>query len=78
MATYTCKWYGFQSSIIGGLTSSICDRSPHKKHESMNATEKLSEYVCKYCGFKGSHPAGVASGTCNKSPHPNKAHELLG
>ena len=78
MAIYTCKWCGYQNSSPSSATSGTCNKSPHKKHELMNATEKLSEYVCKYCGWKNSSPTSAVSGTCNKSPHPNKAHELLG
>ena len=78
MATYTCKWCAYQNSHPGTVTSGNCNKSPHKQHELMNATEKLSEYVCKYCGYKNSRPGNVVSGSCSKSPHPNKAHELLG
>lgn len=78
MATYTCKWCARQNSNPSAVTSGSCNNSPHKKHELMNATEKLGEYVCKYCARKNSNPSAVVSGTCSNSPHPNKAHELLG
>ena len=78
MATYTCKWCACQSSSPSGVTIGYCGKSPHKQHELMNATERLSEYVCKYCGCKANSPYGVVLGICPKSPHPNKAHELLG
>lgn len=78
MATYTCKWCGYQSSSPSSATSGSCNKSPHKKHELMNATEKLGKYVCKYCARDSSVPSSVISGTCDKSPHSNKAHELLG
>lgn len=78
MAIYTCKWCGYQSGSPTSVTSGTCNKSPHKQHELMNATEKLGEYVCKYCGYKSSSPTSTVSGTCSKSPHPNKAHELLG
>ena len=78
MATYTCKWCARQSSLPSTVTSGSCDKSPHKKHELMNATEKLGNYVCKYCARVSSVPSTVINGTCSNSPHPNKAHELLG
>ena len=77
MATYTCKWCGTQGNTPQSALIGSCLESPHKQHELMNATEKLSQYVCKYCGFKSSNPIWVRS-NCHKSPHPNKAHELLG
>ena len=78
MATYTCKWCGLQNSHPQSAVSGSCLKSPHKQHELMNATEKLSQYTCKYCGVKHSHPQSAVSGSCLKSPHPNKQHELLG
>ncbi len=76
MATYTCKFCGYQNSNAQSLTSSYCNKSPHKQHELMNATEKLSQYVCKYCGYTNSNPTSLCSSYCSKSPH--KQHELLG
>lgn len=74
MATYTCKYCGFQNS--NATTASFqCHYSPHKKHEWMNATEKLDKYTCKYCGYQNSNPT-TASFQCNSSP--NKKHEWLG
>ena len=74
MATYTCKWCG-QQNPNPAFVQNTCFKSPHKKHELMNATEKLSQYTCKWCGQQNSNPAFVQN-TCFKSPH--KTHELLG
>ena len=74
MATYTCKYCGYQSSSAN-MAGMSCNKSPHKKHELMNATEKQPRYTCKYCGYQSSS-ANMAGMSCNKSPH--KTHELLG
>ena len=74
MATYTCKYCGYQSSNPGSASFN-CNSNPHKKHEWMNTTEKLDKYTCKYCGYQSSNP-GSASFNCNSSPH--KKHEWLG
>lgn len=74
MATYTCKYCGFQTSNASMVNYS-CNSSPHKQHEWMNATEKLDKYTCKYCGFQTSN-ASMACYSCNSSPH--KKHEWLG
>ena len=74
MATYTCKFCGWQTSDARNATST-CSYSPHKHHEWMNATEKLSQYTCKFCGWQTSD-ARNATSTCSYSPH--KRHEWLG
>ena len=74
MATYTCKYCGTQSSSAS-FAGNSCSKSPHKKHELMNATEKQQRYTCKYCGSSSSS-ASFARNSCSKSPH--KSHELLG
>ena len=74
MATYTCKFCGYRSGNAGNV-SSYCSKSPHKSHEWMNATEKLSQYTCKYCGYQSGN-AGNAGSHCSKSPY--KQHEWLG
>lgn len=73
MATYTCKYCGFQTQNAGSVIMS-CYGS-RKSHEWMNATEKPSQYICKYCGHTFSQ-AGSAINGCVKSPH--KTHEWLG
>ena len=78
MATYTCKWCGNQNSNPQAALGGECYKSPHRKHELLNATEKLSQYVCKWCGLQSGNPQAVVGGSCHKSPHPNKQHELLG
>ncbi|MGX2972695.1 hypothetical protein [Helicobacter sp. T3_23-1059] len=78
MATYTCKWCGVQATTPQGIVNFSCSKSPHKQHELMNATEKLSQYTCKYCGVQATTPQGIVNFSCSKSPHPNKQHELLG
>ena len=74
MATYTCKFCGYQTSNAGSASFS-CSYSPHKTHEWMNATEKLPKYTCKFCGYQSSN-VGSATFSCSKSPH--KRHEWLG
>lgn len=74
MATYTCKYCGWQTSNAGSA-SYPCNYSPHKHHEWMNATEKLSQYTCKFCGWQTSNSSS-ASYPCSSSPH--KTHEWLG
>lgn len=74
MATYTCKYCGYQAN--NPMNANFhCNSSPHKKHEWMNVTEKLDKYTCKYCGYQDSN-ARTVSNYCNSSP--NKKHEWLG
>ena len=74
MATYTCKFCGWQTGDASGARLG-CSYSPHKSHEWMNATEKLSRYTCKFCGWQTGDASGARLG-CSKSPH--KRHEWLG
>ena len=74
MATYTCKYCGAQNSSAN-FARNPCSKSPHKTHELMSATEKLSRYTCKHCGASNPSPR-CAANSCSKSPH--KTHELLG
>lgn len=72
MATYTCRYCGWQTSNSNQVNN--CVYSPSRSHVWMNATEKLSQYTCRYCGWQTSNPNQVAS--CGKSSH--KSHEWLG
>lgn len=74
MATYTCKYCGYQTNSSRDA-SMHCHNSPYKKHEWMNATEKLDKYTCKYCGYQTNNPRD-ATMHCHNSPH--KKHEWLG
>lgn len=72
MATYTCKYCGFQTTNSHLIQN--CRISETKSHVWMNATEKLSSYICKYCGHKSSNSYLVQN--CQKNP--TKTHEWLG
>lgn len=72
MANYFCKWCGTKYSNVSSLTSGQCIRSPSKRHELYEGSEK-SQYVCKYCGTKYSNLSSLTSGQCLKSP--SKKHE---
>lgn len=80
MATYTCKFCGTQKSQpnFSNINGGNCAKSPHGKHEMMNATERLPQYTCKYCGHHKSSPdfTNINGGNCSQSPHGK--HELLG
>ncbi|MCL1812957.1 MAG: hypothetical protein FWG29_05490 [Treponema sp.] len=71
---YYCKHCGVKnSSVFGLINSSGCLKSPTKKHELYESSEK-NQYMCKYCGVKNSSITGlVISSNCSKSP--TKKHE---
>jgi len=64
---YYCKWCGFESPSLNGLTFAHCKHNPYgDKHELYEGGEK-SEYVCKYCGHKKPNLRSLCSGVCNRS-----------
>jgi transcription elongation factor Elf1 len=72
MAKYYCKWCGVNHPSISALTSGNCSKSPSKKHELYEGSEK-SQYVCKNCGLKYPTLSALTSGNCSKSA--SKKHE---
>jgi DNA-directed RNA polymerase subunit RPC12/RpoP len=72
MANYYCKWCGQKHSSVASLTNNACSKSPSKKHELYEGSEK-SQYTCKYCGQKHSSLASLTNNACSKSP--NKKHQ---
>jgi DNA-directed RNA polymerase subunit RPC12/RpoP len=72
MANYYCKWCGTKHSSVSSLTSNSCSRSPSKRHELYEGSEK-SQYVCKWCGIKHSSISSLTNNSCSKSP--SKRHE---
>ena len=72
MANYYCKHCGNNYTSVRTLTSSSCTRSPTKRHELYEGSEK-SQYTCKYCGNKYSNIRTLVSSSCSKSP--TKRHE---
>ena len=69
---YRCKWCGMSSTAMLGLTTTTCPKSPHKRHEIYEGSEK-SKYTCKWCGMTSTTLLGLTTTTCPKSPH--KRHE---
>jgi transcription elongation factor Elf1 len=69
---FYCKWCGQKHSSVTSLTVGSCSKSPGKKHELYEGSEK-SQYTCKYCGQKYSSLTSLTCGSCAKSP--NKKHQ---
>jgi hypothetical protein len=71
---YYCKYCGVKNTSVTRLINeSGCQRSPSKKHELYEGSEK-SQYTCKYCGVKNSSIMGLVNTSgCIKSP--SKRHE---
>jgi len=71
---YYCKYCGVKNTSVTRLVNeSGCQRSPSKKHELYEGSEK-SQYTCKYCGVKNSSIMGLVNASgCIKSP--SKRHE---
>jgi DNA-directed RNA polymerase subunit RPC12/RpoP len=72
MANFYCKHCGAKNSSVQALTSSSCTKSPTKKHELYEGSEK-SQYTCKHCGIKNSTIYALTASSCMKSP--TKYHE---
>ncbi len=72
MANFYCKWCGSKSSSVSSLTANGCSKSPSKKHELYEGSEK-SEYTCKFCGTKKSSISSLTTNSCFKSP--TKKHQ---
>ena len=71
-ANFYCKWCGNKYSSVSTLVNGACPKSPRKKHELYEGTEK-SKYTCKYCGNKYSSLSTLVNGACPKSP--TKKHQ---
>lgn len=71
MANFYCKWCGSKYSSVSSLTNGSCSKSPTRKHELYEGSEK-SQYTCKYCGAHYSSISSLTNGSCSKSP--NKKH----
>jgi ribosomal protein L37E len=67
MANFYCKHCGSKNTNVKSLTASTCSRSPTKRHELYEGSEK-SQYTCKYCGSKNTTLASLTASTCSKSP----------
>ena len=72
MANYYCKCCGAKFSSVSTLTNGQCVKSPSKKHELYEGSEK-SQYICKHCGAKFQTISTLTGGQCVKSP--SKKHE---
>jgi len=72
MANFYCKWCGQKFSSVASLTAGSCLKSPTRKHELYEGSEK-SQYTCKYCGQKFSSLPSMFAGSCLKSP--TKKHQ---
>jgi hypothetical protein len=66
------KWCGAKHPSVVSLTNSSCSKSPSKKHELYEGSEK-SQYTCKYCGTKHPSLTSLTNSSCSKSP--NKKHQ---
>ena len=67
MANYYCRHCGNKFTEVRTLTSASCVKSPTKKHELYEGSEK-TQYVCKYCGYKSTTIRALVSASCTKSP----------
>jgi len=68
MANCYCKFCGQKFGSVVSLSNSSCFKSPSKRHELYEGSEK-SQYTCKYCGIKFSSLVGMANSACRKSQH---------
>jgi DNA-directed RNA polymerase subunit RPC12/RpoP len=73
MPNYYCKYCGIKNTSVQALVGNPCVKSPSRKHELYEGSEK-SVYVCKYCGLKNSSFQALVGNTCVKSP--SKKHEV--
>jgi hypothetical protein len=71
MAVY-CKLCGIKMPDVRALTSNFCPKSPSKRHELYEGSEK-SKYTCKHCGITMSTIQALVTNSCQKSP--TKRHE---
>ena len=67
MANFYCKHCGMKQSSVASLTNNPCLKSPIKKHELYEGSEK-SQYTCKHCGMKQSSISSLVNNPCIKSP----------
>jgi len=72
MPNFYCKHCGVSNTTVRALTSGSCPKSPSKKHELYEGSEK-PQYTCKYCGIKHTTIRALVSASCTKSP--TKYHE---
>jgi DNA-directed RNA polymerase subunit RPC12/RpoP len=71
MAVY-CKHCGIKMPDVRTLTLNSCLKSPSKRHELYEGSEK-SKYICKHCGMTMPTIQVLVANTCLKSP--TKRHE---
>ena len=67
MANFYCKHCGIKHSSVQSLTNNSCSRSPTKRHELYEGSEK-SQYTCKHCGIKHSTLQSLLNNSCSRSP----------
>jgi len=72
MTNYYCKWCGQNFSSVALMRTASCSRSPSRKHELYEGSEK-SQYLCKHCGSKFSSIKAMMGISCQRSP--TKKHE---
>jgi len=73
MPNFYCKHCGLRNTSAQALVMNPCPRSPSRKHELYEGSEK-SVYICKYCGIKNSSIQALVINPC---PHsPSKHHEV--
>jgi len=73
MPNYYCKCCGLKSSSVQSLVGNNCPKSPSRKHELYEGSEK-SVYACKYCGITKPNIQALVGNPCSKSP--SKHHEV--
>ncbi len=69
---YYCKYCGFGSPSVNGLTSGKCPNHPNGTYQGYHILYEGSQksmYTCKYCGQTSAHIASLTSGICGR--HPN-------
>jgi predicted nucleic acid-binding Zn-ribbon protein len=69
---YYCKWCGVKHPSVSSLTANGCLKSPSKRHELYEGSEK-KQYTCKHCGAKHPSISSLVTNGCLKSP--SKWHE---
>ncbi len=64
---YYCKHCGTKNTSVQALVMNPCNKSPSRKHELYEGSEK-STYVCKYCGTRNNNFQALVMNSCPKSP----------
>ncbi|MDR2501394.1 MAG: hypothetical protein LBD37_10020 [Treponema sp.] len=71
--TLCCKWRGSSSfSSLRQLISSLCSRSPIRKHELCQGAPRRF-YVCFFCATEAANFTQLVASPCSKSP--SKYHQ---